>query len=87
MIGNVITRPLQKVIELSSTIAEGDFTRKLKVTSKDEIGRLSGAFNEMITKLDKSVGELARSEERYERLIEFADVGIITADKEQNNTG
>ena len=83
LIGNVITRPLQKVIELSSTIAEGDFTRKLKVTSRDEIGRLSGAFNEMITKLDKSVGELARSEERYERLIEFADVGIITADKDK----
>jgi len=82
VIGNLITRPLQKVIELSSTIAEGDFTKKLKITSRDEIGRLSGAFNEMITKLDKSVGELARSEERYERLIEFADVGIITADRD-----
>jgi PAS domain S-box-containing protein len=83
VIGNLITRPLQKVINLSSTIAEGDFTKKLKVTSRDEIGRLSGAFNEMITKLDKSIGELARSEERYERLIEFADVGIITADKDK----
>ena len=80
-IGNLITRPLQKVIELSSTIAEGDFTKKLTVTSQDEIGQLSGAFNEMITKLDKSIGELERSEERYEKLIEFADVGIVAAEK------
>ena len=82
-IGNLITRPLQKVIELSSTIAEGDFSKKLTVTSKDEIGQLSGAFNEMITKLDKSIGELERSEERYEKLIEFADVGIVAAEKNQ----
>jgi PAS domain S-box-containing protein len=82
-VGKRLTEPINKVIELSSTIAEGDFSKKLKVTSRDEIGRLSGAFNEMITKLDKSVGELARSEERYERLIEFADVGIITADKDK----
>ncbi len=81
VIGNLITRPLQKVIYLSSTIAEGDFTKKLKVTSRDEIGRLSAAFNEMITKLDTSIGELERSEERYERLIEFANVGIITAER------
>jgi PAS domain S-box-containing protein len=79
-IGNRLTEPIQKVIGLSSSIAEGDFSQKLVVTSQDEIGKLSNAINEMSAKLDKSIGELEESEERYERLIEFAEVGIIAAE-------
>jgi PAS domain S-box-containing protein len=80
-VGKRLTEPISKVIDLSSSIAEGDFSKRLTVTSQDEIGKLSNAINEMSTKLDKSIGELERSEERYERLIEFADVGIIAAEE------
>ena len=80
-IGNIMTKPIQKIIDLSSSIADGDFSKKLEVTSRDEIGQLSSAINEMSMKLQDSIGELAQSEERYEKLIEFADVGIIASEK------
>ena len=51
-IGNVISRPIQNVIEVSSSIAHGDFSSKLEVSSKDEVGKLAGAFNEMSEKLE-----------------------------------
>ena len=51
-IGNVISKPIQNVIEVSSSIAHGDFSAKLEVDSKDEVGQLAGAFNEMSEKLE-----------------------------------
>ena len=80
-IGNRLTEPIKKIIRLSSSIASGDFSEKLNVTSQDEIGKLTNAINEMSNKLNKSIGEREQSEERYQRLIEFADVGIIAAEK------
>ena len=38
-IGKRLTEPIQKVISLSSSISEGDFSNRLAVTSQDEIGR------------------------------------------------
>jgi PAS domain S-box-containing protein len=80
-IGNRLTEPIKKIIRISSSISSGDFSEKLNVTSQDEIGKLTNAINEMSNKLNKSIGEREQSEERYQRLIEFADVGIIAAEK------
>ena len=78
-IGNRLAEPINNVIRLSSSIADGDFSEKLMVTSQDEIGRLSTAINDMSIRLKKSIGELENSEERYQKLIDFAEVGIIIA--------
>ena len=81
LVGDVIAKPIQKVIEISSKIAQGDFSSNLEVNSKDEVGKLSNAFNEMSKKLKTSIGELEISEERYHNLIEFANAGFITTEK------
>jgi len=79
-IANVISKPIHKVIEVSSNIAQGDFNSELKITSRDEVGKLASAFNEMSIKLKESIGELERSKKRYRDLIESANVGIMVAE-------
>jgi len=54
IIGKVISNPIHKVIEVSSTIAQGDFSNELKVVSRDEVGQLASAINEMSRKLKSS---------------------------------
>ncbi len=49
-----ITRPIQEVIAVTEHIARGDFSRRLKVTADDELGKLISAFNEMSARLQKS---------------------------------
>jgi methyl-accepting chemotaxis protein len=51
--GRLITRPLNAMASGLHDIAtgEGDLTRRLEVHSNDEIGRASGAFNELMDKL------------------------------------
>ncbi len=54
------TRPLSAMTELVASIAEGegDLTRKLTVSSRDETGKLSGLLNTFIDKLRGLVQQL-----------------------------
>ncbi|MGO9379882.1 MAG: ATP-binding protein [Dissulfurispiraceae bacterium] len=45
------TRPIERVVNAAMRVAAGDLNQQLKVTSKDEIGKLAESFNFMITKL------------------------------------
>lgn len=42
-----ITRPLKQIKDAAKVIAGGEFTKRLDIRSKDEIGELAGTFNQM----------------------------------------
>jgi signal transduction histidine kinase len=71
-----IALPLRQLVEKSSEIAKGDFPKTIPVTSKDEIGLLSHAFNGMAEQLreheEKSKG-LAILRERERLAAELHD--------------
>jgi signal transduction histidine kinase len=46
-----IARPLQEMSEAVRRMAKGDFSRKVKVRSQDEVGELAVAFNHMADEL------------------------------------
>lgn len=50
----IIMKPLKRLQKASHDMAHGDYTTRVKVTSKDEIGQLSQTFNEMATSIQKS---------------------------------
>lgn len=60
IISRVITKPIKtvvnKLVELSSH--EGDLTARLTVNSKDEIGKLSSAFNTMIANIQDLIKQV-----------------------------
>jgi Signal transduction histidine kinase, nitrate/nitrite-specific len=61
--------PLSKIVEVVKQIAAGDLTKKVEIESKDEIGELGLAFNEMTSKLKNSYGILeSKIEERTREL-------------------
>ncbi|MEC0230196.1 methyl-accepting chemotaxis protein [Paenibacillus alba] len=47
----LVLRPIHAVSQLSVKLAEGEFTEKLTVHSKDEFGMMSEQFNTMVDKL------------------------------------
>lgn len=47
----VLTHPLQRLARAMRRAEEGDFVARAPVTSKDEIGQLSAAFNRMLASL------------------------------------
>ena len=48
-----MTSPLREMAAAASAMAKGDYTRRVTATSRDEVGRLAVAFNQMATDLDE----------------------------------
>ena len=57
-IGDKITQPIEKLIEATQGISQGNFSTTIPVTSKDEMGKLSQAFNCMAETLKEEKDKL-----------------------------
>lgn len=51
-----ITRPLRQMSQAALRMANGDFSRRIPVTSNDELGELATAFNQMTHSLSRLEG-------------------------------
>jgi signal transduction histidine kinase len=49
-----VSIPLKRLSDTAKDISEGDISKRITSTSKDEIGQLSVSFNEMLDKLQES---------------------------------
>lgn len=70
-----LTRPIQALTNGVAAVGRGDFGQRIEVTSQDELGQLSVAFNEMTQQL----GRVRDLEERLRRADRLAALGTMAA--------
>jgi len=58
LITRSITRPINQAVKVAQTVAAGDLTSHIEVTSKDETGQLLQALKDMNNSLSKIVGQV-----------------------------
>ena len=63
---NIITHPLNMIVETVEQITEGDLSRRAPVLTHDEVGRLAEAFNQMVESVEKSTDALAKSNKQLQ---------------------
>ncbi len=84
---NYVTAPIKKFAKSISSIAEGDFSTRLRVDRRDEFGQLALSFNEMASQLEsysaQNVNELITSRNRLETLVDHLDDFILGMDTER----
>ncbi|WP_461175374.1 methyl-accepting chemotaxis protein [Uliginosibacterium flavum] len=54
-----ITQPIGELVEYANCLAQGDFSRHIKVSSRDEIGMLQTAFGQMTDSLNHALAEVS----------------------------
>ena len=69
LLARLITQPLEELSEGAAAIAEGRFDHRIQVRSKDEVGQLAEAFNDMTDTLGETVSELSSSRDQLRRAI------------------
>ncbi|MCK5876712.1 MAG: HAMP domain-containing protein [Candidatus Marithrix sp.] len=81
--------PLNHLIEGTIAVAEGDYTKKLPITSMDELGILVQSFNDMTDKIAQARDEVKRSQQLansqrayLEIVLERLSSGVISLDME-----
>jgi methyl-accepting chemotaxis protein len=80
-----IARPLAKGMAFAKIVSSGDFTQKLDITGKDEVGVLAAALNAMVKKLGGVVDSIQQSaEEGASSSEEISATALSLADGAQN---
>ncbi len=65
-VANPIIKPVERLIEVTKKLAAGDLSQRATVSSKDEVGTLAMAFNQMALDLARSKEEI----DRYSKTLE-----------------
>jgi signal transduction histidine kinase len=79
-VADPIVKPIQRLTEVTKKLAGGDLSQRATVGSKDEVGTLAKAFNQMARDLAQSKEEL----DLYSRTLE-EKVGKRTRELEKSN--
>lgn len=77
-----ITRPLNDLILASKEIANGNYSKKIKVNSADELGQLASYFNEMGSKLDATMTDLHNKKIELESIVDSMTNGLVAVDND-----
>ena len=64
LLAKTMVTPLQRLTDGIEQVAQGDFSRKVEVTSNDEIGQLTESFNIMAQQLEANIAELEKAEQQ-----------------------
>ncbi|MCE3021606.1 ATP-binding protein [Staphylococcus pasteuri] len=72
-----ITKPLRQLRNQAQKVSQGDYSQITSVTTKDEIGELSRAFNNMSFEIQEHVEALSTSKNIRDSLINSMVEGVI----------
>jgi signal transduction histidine kinase len=78
ILGRSITRPLLTMVNTADKIASGDLSQRVSAPSRDELGRLASAFNQMTEKVEQRVSDTEKESTRLQELDEFR-LNLLTA--------
>src|SRR6476646_4316886 len=72
---NKLTHPVRELASGAHRIASGDFSKRISVTSRTELGDLGNSFNLMTDQVERFIGDLQRSAEENRQMF----IGTVKA--------
>ncbi|GHF36817.1 twitching motility protein PilJ [Deinococcus metalli] len=91
LIGRAITRPLAGLARAAGQLARGDLSADVRVTTRDEVGVVAGAFNDAVLKLrandERNQASLRDSEDLQRNIGAFLDVTMDIAEGDLTRRG
>jgi PAS domain S-box-containing protein len=76
-----ISQPILALAEMASAVSDrGDYSVRAPFVGRDELGRLTDAFNLMLTQIQSQHGALLESEARVRAVIDSALTAVVVTD-------
>jgi nitrogen fixation/metabolism regulation signal transduction histidine kinase len=87
LLSNRLSAPLSALVEGTRAVAQGDFSRRAAVASRDELGQLTQSFNSMTLQLseaqsrvERNQAQLAHAKAYLESVLANLSAGVLTLD-------
>ncbi len=75
-------RPINRMIHVSRRFSEGDFSRRILQSPKDEIGELANTLNKMAQDIEDKIKEVKTQNQKIAAIFNSMIEGVIIVDKE-----
>lgn len=76
----IFVKPIEDLDFITSRISNGELNRRVKVTTKDELGKLAQSFNNMADKVESSLNEASEKQNRLSAILQSMESGVIAID-------
>ncbi|RKQ32945.1 cell wall metabolism sensor histidine kinase WalK [Oceanobacillus halophilus] len=80
LVARSITKPIMEMRRQAQIMAKGDFSKKVNVYGKDEIGHLAGTFNELNSRLKHSYATIEEERRKLSSVLSNMSDGVISID-------
>ncbi len=80
------TEPVKKLTQLSKKMAQGELDQEIQITSRDEVGELARAFNQMAARLKEMVALVTNERDRMATILSNIDDAIFMVDSDSKVT-
>lgn len=77
LLSKTMVAPIQRLTEGTLRVAKGDFTNRLEVSSRDEIGVLTGTFNDMARQLRNTLRQVENERNKLDTLFLHMTDGVV----------
>jgi two-component system phosphate regulon sensor histidine kinase PhoR len=82
----ITTEPVKKLTQLSRKMAQGELEQEIQITSRDEVGELARAFNQMAARLKEMVALVTNERDRMATILSNIDDAIFMVDSDSKVT-
>ena len=82
VLARTITKPVKDMTRQTRAVADGDFSRTVKIYSDDEIGQLGMAFNHMTRRLQSAILQEEEEREKLAGILSNMSDGVIAANRD-----
>ncbi|MGQ9694040.1 MAG: ATP-binding protein [Thermodesulfobacteriota bacterium] len=86
-LSQLLVKPIKMLVSSTKKVAAGDFSQRVNISFRDEIGELAASFNAMVASLEQSQASLSQShqelrkiKETLENIVQSSVDGIIATD-------
>lgn len=84
LIARSITQPIDEMKEQALRIARGDYTGKVKVYGRDELGQLAETFNALSVQIEETQDAMEAERNRLDSVLSHMNDGVIATDRRGN---
>lgn len=80
ILSKTISTPLVQMKKVAEDMAEGDFTSRIEIKSKDEVGSLGKSLNHLSEALQNNISALSQEKNQLQKVLLSMTDGVITFD-------
>ena len=83
LLSKTMTDPIEKLTAGAERMAAGEFNERLEVASRDEIGVLTGTFNDMAQQLQETIRQVENERNKLDTLFLHMTDGVVAFSREK----